>query len=144
LRGITRPAAVIGYSPLLNLDLEDHDPDFMKRDAYLPMSQVAKLKDRWLAGPDQIPGAQSPVNADPALFPPVFLTAAEYEIMRPDVEIITDRFDREGRQIETHIWSGQIHAFPVIGKVLRESRTIIGLTVDFASRALTEPKRHSA
>jgi triacylglycerol lipase len=84
------------------------------------------------------------VNADPALFPPVFLTAAEYEIMRPDVEIITDRFDREGRQIETHIWSGQIHAFPVIGKVLRESRTIIGLTVDFASRALTESKRHSA
>ncbi len=144
LRGITRPAAVIGYSPLLNLDLEDHDPDFMKRDAYLPMSQVAKLKDRWLAGPDQIPGAQSPVNADPALFPPVFLTAAEYEIMRPDVEIITDRFDREGRPIETHIWSGQIHAFPVIGKVLRESRTIIGLTVDFASRALTESKRHSA
>jgi len=144
LRGLTRPAAVIGYSPLLNLDLEDHDPDFMKRDAYLPMSQVAKLKDRWLAGPDQIPGAQSPVNADPALFPPVFLTAAEYEIMRPDVEIITDRFDREGRQIETHIWSGQIHAFPVNGKVLRESRTIIGLTVDFASRALTDSKRHSA
>ncbi|MFZ2175814.1 MAG: alpha/beta hydrolase [Rhodococcus sp. (in: high G+C Gram-positive bacteria)] len=144
LRGITRPAAVIGYSPLLNLDLEVHDPHFMERDAYLPMSQVVKLKDRWLAGPHEIPGAQSPVNADPALFPPVFLTAAEYEIMRPDVEILTERFEDAGRHIETHLWSGQVHAFPVIGEVLRESRTIIGLTVEFADRALAGAKRHSA
>ncbi|AWK74664.1 lipase [Rhodococcus oxybenzonivorans] len=144
LRNLVPPAAVIGYSPLLNLDLEDHDPEFMKRDAYLPMSQVAKLKDRWLAGPDDIPGAQSPVNADPGLFPPVFLTAAEYELMRPDVEILTDKFDRAGQDIETHLWSGQIHAFPVIGKALKESRVIIDLTADFAARALSRSRQRSA
>src|SRR5690606_24170309 len=31
-RGIQRPAAVIGYSPLLNLDLDKHDPQYMARD----------------------------------------------------------------------------------------------------------------
>lgn len=144
MRNLIPPAAVIGYSPLLNLDLEDHDPAFAKRDAYLPISQIVKLKDRWLAGPDEIPGAQSPVNADPKHFPPVFLSAAEFEIFRPDVETLTANFDHAGRQIETHIWSGQIHAFPVLGKALHESRTVIALSMEFAGRALMSARRRSA
>ncbi|MFC7451102.1 alpha/beta hydrolase [Rhodococcus daqingensis] len=144
LQDITPPAAVIGYSPLLNLDLESHDPAYMKRDAYLPMRQVRKLKDRWLAGPDLIVGAQSPVQADPALFPPIFLAAAEYELMRPDVEIMTDRLERAGRPVETHLWSGQIHAFPVLGVVLEESKTLIALSIDFARRNVASRERRSA
>ncbi|AQA22582.1 hypothetical protein BTZ20_5566 [Rhodococcus sp. MTM3W5.2] len=144
LQGITPPAAVIGYSPLLNVDLESHDPEFMKRDAYLPMRQVRNLKDRWLAGPDLIVGAQSPVTADPALFPPVFLSAAEYELMRPDVEVMTERLERAGRPVETHLWSGQIHAFPVLGVMLEESKTLIALSIDFARRNVASRERRSA
>jgi acetyl esterase/lipase len=144
LQGITPPAAVIGYSPLLNVDLESHDPEYMKRDAYLPMRQVRNLKDRWLAGPDLIIGAQSPVAADPTLFPPVFLSAAEYELMRPDVEIMTDRLERAGRPVETHLWSGQIHAFPVLGIMLEESKTLIALSIEFARRNVAARERRSA
>ncbi|MBP1161116.1 acetyl esterase/lipase [Rhodococcus sp. PvR044] len=144
LQGITPPAAVIGYSPLLNVDLESHDPEYMKRDAYLPMRQVRNLKDRWLAGPDLIVGAQSPVAADPTLFPPVFLSAAEYELMRPDVEIMTDRLERAGRPVETHLWSGQIHAFPVLGIMLEESKTLIALSIEFARRNVASRERRSA
>ncbi|MFF0818050.1 alpha/beta hydrolase [Rhodococcus sp. NPDC003318] len=142
--GLPRPAAVIGYSPLLNLHLERHDPRFMRKDAYLPMSQVAKLKDRWLGGPDAIVGVDSPVDADPALYPPVFLSCAEYELMRPDVELLTDRIEKAGRPVETHLWSGQIHAFPVLGTVLRESRELIALSVDFARRQIGSRQRRSA
>ncbi|WZU34847.1 Acetyl esterase [Rhodococcus ruber] len=145
LRGMIRPAAVIGYSPLLNLDLEEHDPDFMKRDAYLPMRQVEKLRDRWLAGPDHIEGAQSPVRADPALFPPAFFSVAEYEITRPDVEIMTEAFDEVGTTVETHLWAGQVHAFPVIGQVLPEARTLLQHSIDFARRTVVaEERRHTA
>ena len=144
LRGITRPAAVVGYSPLLNVDLEEHDPDFMKRDAYLPMSQVEKLKDRWLNGPDNIVGEQSPINADPKLLAPSFLVCAEYELMRPDVEIMTENFIKAEQTVETHIWSGQIHAFPVIGKALREGRTIVDLSIAFLERTLASKRQISA
>ncbi|MCZ9632373.1 alpha/beta hydrolase [Rhodococcus sp. BH5] len=144
LRGITRPAAVVGYSPLLNVNLEDHDPDFMKRDAYLPMSQVEKLKDRWLEGPDEIPGAQSPINADASLIPPSFLVSAEYELMRPDVEIMTENLIKAGQAVETHIWSGQIHAFPVIGKALREGKAIVDLTIKFLERTMASQNQISA
>lgn len=142
--GLPRPAAVIGYSPLLNVHLERHDPTFMRKDAYLPMSQVAKLKDRWLGGPDEIPGVDSPVDADPALFPPVFFSCAEYELMRPDVELLTNRIEQTGRTVETHLWSGQIHAFPVLGTVLRESRELVSLSVEFARRSVAGRQRRTA
>ncbi|MGW0045354.1 alpha/beta hydrolase [Rhodococcus sp. NPDC003348] len=144
LQGLPRPAAVIGYSPLLNVHLERHDPKFMRKDAYLPMSQVAKLKDRWLGGPDAIVGVDSPVDADPAVFPPVFLSCAEYELMRPDVELLTSRFEHAGRTVETHLWSGQIHAFPVLGTILRESRELVALSVDFARRNVAARQRRTA
>ncbi|MFD4293761.1 alpha/beta hydrolase [Rhodococcus sp. NPDC058505] len=144
LQGLPRPAAVIGYSPLLSVHLERHDPRFMRKDAYLPMSQVAKLKDRWLGGPDAIVGVDSPVDADPALLPPVFLSCAEYELMRPDVELLTTRLEQAGRPVETHLWSGQIHAFPVLGTILRESRDLVALSVDFARANLASQRRASA
>ena len=60
---------------------------------------MEKLKDRWLEGPDEIPGAQSPINADASLIPPSFLVAAEYELMRPDVEIMTENLIKAGQAV---------------------------------------------
>ncbi|MEO7077443.1 alpha/beta hydrolase [Rhodococcus sp. BP22] len=136
LEGLTPPAAVLGFSPLLNLDLKSHPRKFMKKDAYLPMKQVLALEDRWLAGPDTIPGASSPVNADPSIFPPVFLSTAENEIMRPDVESMTRKLGVAGRTVETHVWRGQVHAFPVMASALPEGKTVLDLAVAFAARNL--------
>lgn len=132
--GLTPPAAVLGFSPLLNLDLKKHPREFMKKDAYLPMKQVLALEDRWLNGPDIIPGAASPIDADPSVFPPVFLSAAEYELMRPDVEAMTHKLALADRTVESHVWKGQVHAFPVIAGVLPEGRTVLDLAIAFAAR----------
>ena len=143
-RGMVTPAPVIGYSPLLNLALEKHDPDYMRRDAYLPMSQVEALKDRWAGGPEPIAGADSPVEADPRLFPPAFFSVAQYELMRPDVELMTGLLEDAGQAVETHVWSGQIHAYPVLGPVLQEATMTIAFSLDFVRRALGYRGRHSA
>ncbi|WP_031936713.1 alpha/beta hydrolase [Prescottella defluvii] len=143
-RGMITPAAVIGYSPLLNLALEKHDPDYMRRDAYLPMSQVEKLKDKWVSGPDPIVGADSPIEADPHLYPPSFFSVAQYELLRPDVETMTALLEDAGQAVETHVWSGQIHAYPVMGTVLKESAMTIALSLDFVRRALGHRGRHAA
>lgn len=143
-RGMVTPAAVIGYSPLLNLALEEHDPDYMRRDAYLPMSQVEALRDKWAGGPHAIAGADSPIETDPRLFPPVFFSVAQYELMRPDVEAMTGMLEGVGQAVETHVWSGQIHAYPVLGTVLEESAMTIAFSLDFVRRALGYRGRHSA
>lgn len=134
LDGLTPPAAVLGFSPLLNLDLKRHPPAFMKKDAYLPMKQVLALEDRWMTGPDAIPGASSPIDADPSMFPPIFLSTAEYELMRPDVEAMTRRLAMAGKTVETHVWRGQVHAFPVMAGALPEGRTVLDLAIAFAAR----------
>ncbi|AYJ48227.1 alpha/beta hydrolase [Rhodococcus sp. P1Y] len=136
LEGLTPPAAVIGFSPLLNLDLKSHPPKFMKKDAYLPMKQVLALEDRWMNGPDAIPGSSSPIDVDPSIFPPVFLSTAEYELMRPDVEAMTAKLVDAGRTVETHVWKGQVHAFPVLAGAIPEARALLDLAVAFAARNL--------
>ncbi|MFZ3392492.1 alpha/beta hydrolase [Rhodococcus sp. DT1] len=134
-RGLQRPAAVIGYSPLLNLDLGDHDRAYMVRDAYLPIKALDKLRPRWI-GEDAIEGEMNPVDAEPALFPPMFLCAAEYELTRPDVEIMTHRLAEAGRVVETHLWRGQVHAWPVLARALPEALELITLSIAFARRAV--------
>ncbi|RVW02496.1 alpha/beta hydrolase fold domain-containing protein [Rhodococcus spongiicola] len=143
-RGMVTPAAVIGYSPLLNLALEKHDPDYMRRDAYLPINKVDSIKRRWADGPEPIVGADSPIEADPSLFPPVFFSVAQYELMRPDVEAMTGMLEDVGQSVETHVWSGQIHAYPVFGTVLNEAKMTIAFSLDFVRRALGYRGRHSA
>ncbi|WP_407441145.1 alpha/beta hydrolase [Rhodococcus sp. (in: high G+C Gram-positive bacteria)] len=134
-RGLQRPVAVIGYSPLLNLDLDDHDRAYMVRDAYLPIKALDKLRPRWI-GEDAIEGEMNPVDADPALFPPMFLCAAEYELTRPDVETMTYRLAQAGRVVETHLWRGQVHAWPVLARALPEAQALITLSIAFARRAV--------
>lgn len=141
LRGLQRPAAVLGYSPLLDLDLGRDDPGYFRRDAYLPLRPLQRLRERWLDGPEAIEGAESPVDADPALLPPVFLSAAEYELLRPGVEEMTRRLHEAGRPVETHLWVGQVHAFPAIGPRLPEARAIVRFSVDFARRAVAGKPR---
>lgn len=136
LEGLTPPAAVLGFSPLLNLNLKSHSRRFMRRDAYLPMKQVLALEDRWMNGPDAIPGSASPIEADPSKFPPVFLSTAEYELMRPDVEAMTRKLVDAGSVVETHVWRGQVHAFPVMAGALPEGRSVLKLAVAFAERNL--------
>lgn len=137
LRGIRRPVAALGFSPLLNIEISgDDDPGYFARDAYLPVRPLEELRERWLGGPGTIEGAASPLDADPALFPPVFLSAAGYELLRPGVEKMTRRLHAAGIRVETHLWHGQIHAFPAMGDVLPEAREIIRLSVDFARRAV--------
>lgn len=136
LRGIQRPAAVIGYSPLLNLDLDIHEAAYMAKDAYLPIKALDKLRPRWLAGQDAIEGEMNPVDADPSLFPPMFMCAADFELTRPDVEIMTRRLADANRIVETHLWRGQIHAWPVLARALPEAKELIALSTAFARRAV--------
>lgn len=137
-RGIQRPAAVIGYSPLLNLDLDEHDPVYMAKDAYLPIKALDRLRPRWFAGQEAIEGEMNPVDAAPELFPPMFMCAAENELTRPDVEIMTDRLAGAGREVETHLWRGQIHAWPVLARALPEAMALIALSTAFARRIVVE------
>ncbi len=145
LRGITPPAGVIGFSPLLSLDPHRLDKDVERvvraRDAYLPIGKFTQLRSRWVPEGARIEGEISPLDAADRIVSPAFLVAADDEILRPEVEAMALRLSAHGVEVETHLWRKQVHAFPVFGKALPESELALQLAADFARRVVGELDR---
>lgn len=139
---ISPPVAFIGYSPLLNLDVDKREPALLRHDAFTPISSFTKVKQKWHRGPVPVPGVRSPIEAPAQVFPPTLLTAAERELFDPDVCEFTARLAASGQLVETHIWRRQVHAFPVLGRLLPEGREVIRLTGAFLRLVLAskEPR----
>ncbi|MGJ9411831.1 alpha/beta hydrolase [Aeromicrobium sp. CF4.19] len=145
-RGLQKPAALLGFSPLLSLD-----PDLEKetvqrvarvRDAYLPVRRVALIRERWLPVGSRIEGCVSPLEATDHIDSPTFLVGVEDEMLRPEIEAMALLLNEQGVEVETHLWRGQVHAFPVMADALPESRQALKLAADFARRAVGEPALH--
>ena len=144
-RGLPRPAALLGFSPLLSIDPDRSDKGIARvvraRDAYLPVKKVAKIRRRWLTDDATIEGFASPLLATAYISSPTFLVAVEDEMLRPEVEAMALQLTARGVEVETHLWRGQVHAFPVLADVLPEAELALQLAADFARRAVGELDR---
>lgn len=144
-RGLTAPAALLTFSPVLSLDFEREDKDIARvsrmRDAYLPKRRIALVRERWVPEGSSIEGYASPLLATAYINSPAFFVAAEDELLRPEVEAMALQLSERGVDVETHLWRGQVHAFPVMVDVIPESRQALKLAADFARRAVGELER---
>ena len=145
-RGLPRPAALLGFSPLLSVDPDREDKAVERiiraRDAYLPVQRIAHIRERWL--PEEgapIEGYASPLHATAYITSPTFFVAVEDEMLRPEVEAMALTLSARGVQVETHLWRKLVHAFPVLADVLPESDMALQLAADFARRAVGELDR---
>lgn len=136
LDGAPAPAAFVGFSPQLSLDLDRHPAQTLRHDAYMPASAIRRAKPLWERGPIALRGTRTPSLAPPEIFPPTLLIAAESELVAADVLILAESLRTAGALVHTHIWRGQVHAFPVLGSLLPESRAAIGLTAEFLREVL--------
>jgi triacylglycerol lipase len=141
-RGLTAPAALLAFSPLLSLDPERDDKAIVKvtefRDAYLPRHRIATIRERWLPEGAVIEGYASPLLASSYISSPAFFVAAEDEILRPETEAMALQLADRGVDVEIHLWRGMVHAFPVLADAMPESRQAILLAAEFARRAVGE------
>jgi len=141
-RGLTRPAAILAFSPLLSLDPERDDKPVIRivkaRDAYLPIGRVPQIRRRWLPDGAVIEGEVSPLQAVASIDSPTFLVGVEDELLRPEIEAMALLLGERGVTVETHLWRGQVHAFPVLADALPESRAALRLAAQFARTAIGE------
>ena len=141
-RGLTPPAALLTFSPLLSMDPDRDDKAIIKvtefRDAYLPRHRIATIRERWLPEGAAIEGYASPLLATNYINSPAFFVAAEDEILRPEVEAMALQLAARGVDVEIHLWRGMVHAFPVLADAMPESRQSLILAADFARRAVGE------
>lgn len=141
-RGLQEPAALLTFSPLLSMDPDDEGKDVVRvtrvRDAYLPVRKLARIRERWLPEGSVVEGEASMLDAVDHIGAPTFFVAVEDEMLRPEVEAMALLLTERGVEVETHLWRGQVHAFPVLTDALPESREAIRLAADFARRAVGE------
>ncbi|QIX28378.1 alpha/beta hydrolase [Nocardioides sp. JQ2195] len=129
-------AGVVGLSPWLEFDnTERRNHENARRDHYIPSRRLDAIA-RLVTGKPIHDPAMSPVNRDLAKLPPTMIICAADEILRYDAELMTQRLQRAGVSVTTHIWEGQVHAFPVLGDLLPESSGAIDLVADFVQQRI--------
>lgn len=142
-RGLPAPAALLTFSPLLSLDPDRVDKEGVARvsrvrDAYLPVGRVRLIRERWLPEGSRIEGEVSPLDAADHITSPTFFVGVEDEMLRPEIEAMALLLHERGVEVETHLWRGQVHAFPVLADTVPEARQALRLAADFARRAVGE------
>ncbi|WP_293785784.1 alpha/beta hydrolase [uncultured Aeromicrobium sp.] len=141
-RGLQPPAGLIGFSPLLSLDPERTDKNVVRvspmRDAYLPISRVATMRELWLPEGAVIEGFASPLHASAYIQSPVHLVAVEDEMLRPEVEAFALLLTDKGVDVETHLWRGQLHAFVSLVDIVPDAELALTLAAQFARRCVGE------
>lgn len=134
--GLQAPAALVAYSPLIDLDGELDDGPWDTRDAYQPARTLRRLQQIWGDATETLPGARALQELDPAIFPPTLITLAAGELVEHAALSLTNHLAAAGRTIETHRWRRGVHAFPVLDYLTPESRSASQITIAFLRRTL--------
>ncbi len=141
-RGLQAPAAILCFSPMLSLDPERQDKAVEHirpvNDAYLPGARLHKIRKMWTGKGSVIEGFAAPLHASAYIKSPVFFTAVDDEMLRPEIEAMSMLLTDKGIEVETHIWRKGIHAFPVFADVIPEGRHALKLAAAFARIAVGE------
>jgi acetyl esterase/lipase len=138
---LPRPAGIVALSPWLDLDATTKlaHPN-ARRDAYAPVGRLVALAKLCGGGAPELDPRLSPVNRELGGLPPVLLMASDCEMLRCDAELMAERLGAADVPCTLQIWEGQVHAFPVLGNLLPESRAAIEEIGAFARR-VTAPEQ---
>lgn len=136
-RGLPAPAALVAFSPVVDLTFsgaswqENRDSDPM-----LPSHRGPDMAAMWLQGADPRDPRASPLFADWAVPPPpALLYAAETELLRDDARRMAERLRAAGGRAEARIAGDLPHVWPFLCPWLREGCATIAEAGAFLAAA---------
>ena len=116
--GVTRPAALVVLSPLVDLDHVGRaaHPN-LRSDAYVPAHRLPRLRGLLLSGMD---GDPSPARRDLSGLPPVLIQAGGAEALLWDAELLAGLLGAAGVAYRLQVWEGQVHVFQAFAGAVPE------------------------
>lgn len=130
--GLPMPAAVVLYSPMLDLSCaEARERDAAIHDPFIsPVAALAAA--RAYAGDTDPADARMDVLAcDKTGWPPTLVQSGELECLRGDSEALAKALCAAGVPCELQVWPGQMHVFQAFTDYLPEARDAVALACEF-------------
>jgi len=133
-RGLKRPAALVLFSPWIDLAmpwLGEHPGDAM-----LSAPWLAACARHYLAGTDPADPLASPIHGDLGALPPTLIQAGGDELLRSDAERLRDALARAGVTVRCEIEPARWHAFQLHAGMLPSAGAAVARAADFITNAL--------
>ncbi len=138
VQDLTRPKAVVAYSPWTDLTLSGASIAVNEAaDPLLPASRMQEISDWYLGDAARDLPDASPVFGTFAGAPPVLVQVAQTEILRSDAETVVDRLQAQGVAAELDLLPHGIHAFQLAWGWLPEATEAVKRTDAFLQTALS-------
>ncbi|MFF2448071.1 alpha/beta hydrolase [Neobacillus sp. NPDC058068] len=129
------PAALVCLSPWV--DLTSSGQSYQRNgsvDPYLNVDGVRKTA-RMYAGEEALDHPLiSPVFADLAGLPPLFIQVGSHEILQSDAEMLAAAARHAGITVKLKVWNGMWHVWQMSGDFIPEARRAIKEIGDFVKR----------
>lgn len=114
-------AGLVGFSAWLDFDNTVRvEAPHAALESYLPSRRLDRIA-QLVTGQAAVDPSLSPVNGDLRGLPPTLLVCSTDELLRHDSELAAERLEAAGVPVTLHAWTGQVHAFAVLGPALPEA-----------------------
>lgn len=122
-RGLPLPAAAVCFSPWTDLEVTGASiTGNAGKDPLIPDGGLPLMASLYLAGADARAPLASPLHADLAGLPPLFLQVGTDEVLLDDARRMAERARAAGVQVVLDEWEGMIHGFQAFPAILDEAR----------------------
>ncbi|WP_058855762.1 alpha/beta hydrolase [Nocardia jinanensis] len=136
-RGLTQPAAVALFSPLIDLTFSlAAEQERRRRDPVISARAARRLPRAYTHGhPDDAPRLRLGVTAGTAL-PPILVQAGGAEMLSADARHLHGMVRAAGGDCTLEIWPGQVHVFQALPRLTPEADIALDRSAQFLRTAL--------
>ncbi|MED5811465.1 alpha/beta hydrolase fold domain-containing protein [Mycolicibacterium sp. 050232] len=149
-QGVDPAAGLAAISPLIDLDpaqkLAHRNVSRCSMFTGAALSAFARSMRRSQCQPNRCDAEPliDPATADLAGMPPVMIHVGSDELLLADSELVADRLADAHAACELHVWSGQVHDFPLAADIVPEGRQAIRYMGDFVKAVTAAPVESAA
>ncbi|GAA3950665.1 alpha/beta hydrolase [Gordonia caeni] len=143
--GASLPAALVGLSPLIDMDLTAAAVrDRVERDPFAHPALARRVLDLYADEAERRDLNERLVFEDLDAFPPTLIHNGSREMLSADCTELARRMAAAGLPVQHRVWPGQMHVFHALTALLPESHTALDEVAGFIDHHLAVARARTA
>lgn len=143
--GRTPPAALVAFSPVLDLSMSlAAARERMRPDPMISAARAARLLDLYIAGHEPTAPRLSFSFDGADRFPPTLVQAGAREMLAADAIELARGLESAGASCRLEVWPDQMHVFQALSRVVPEAEQALDVAAEFIDEQLEVQRRRAA